>query len=325
MCFLQLVDPVTADIKDVGVNFFISEADSGRQRATTVAPKLRELNSICVVSVHEKLDDALIKAHSALVVTQVLPLPELLRLDEFCRTNGVSFLYAFSGGVSATIFVDHGADHIVNDFNGEKPTQKLITDVSFLSEEEVLVRYDTPEGQLPISLASGHFEVSEVAGIDGINGKAFPVTRNYSDPVKTVRIPFALGEQRYASGGLLTEKKMPTPYPMESLLTKLREPGNTFAEPPTLVLTDLINFGSELQQHVAFYASQAFFTAHGRLPAPHSAADSAAVLELAKGLLADKKVALEDFELDETFLLRYFTCIQCSSLCFLLISHHVPY
>eukprot|EP01034_Spumella_vulgaris_P037342 gene37342-46076_t len=237
---ITLVDSTLTDIEDVGVNFFLSVNDIGKQRAAVVAPKLRDLNPICNVSVVDSLTDAVILAHSALVVTQILPVAELVRLNEFCRANGVSFLYAFTGGVAVDIFVDHGADHIVNDFNGEKPVQKLITDVVFLTGgEEALIRYDTPEGSQPIALSTGHFEVTEVSGVDGLNGLTFPVSRGGNDPVKTVRIPFVSSATtsiggKYVSGGLLTEKKVPTPYPMESLAAKLKAPGSAFADPPTL-------------------------------------------------------------------------------------------
>ncbi len=311
---LQLIDSNLTSVNDVGVNFFLTLNDIGQPRATVIAPKLRELNPICVVTVSDLLDETQIRNHTALVVTQFLPLGELLKMNQFCRANHISFFYAFSGGVSADVFVDHGPHHVVNDFNGEKPIQKLITDITVLSDAEVLVRYDTPEGQLPLSLSSGHFEVSEVLGIHGINGAAYAVSRESSDPVKTVRMALTLAEgSKYLSGGLLTEKKLPTAYPMESLETKLKNPGNTFAEPPTLVLTDLINFGSEVQQHVAFYAVLTFASDRQRLPRPNDQVDAEAVLTLAKGLLADSSVALEDFELDEKFVLRCVVTFTCET------------
>ena len=185
--------------------------------------------------------------------------------------------------------------------------QKLITDISPLSESETLIRYETPEGQQPVALSSGYFEVTEVVGVDGINGGIFPVSRDYKDPVKTVRVPYAFpAALKYASGGLLTEKKIPTAYPMESLAAKLRSPGDTYGCPPTLVLTDLINFGSEVQQHVAFYATHVYCAeSSGRLPAPNSAADAEAVLNIAKRLVADGSIALESFEIDEALVKRY--------------------
>eukprot|EP00598_Pedospumella_elongata_P010117 CAMPEP_0184988574 /NCGR_PEP_ID=MMETSP1098-20130426/24586_1 /TAXON_ID=89044 /ORGANISM="Spumella elongata, Strain CCAP 955/1" /LENGTH=1180 /DNA_ID=CAMNT_0027513359 /DNA_START=83 /DNA_END=3625 /DNA_ORIENTATION=+ len=303
---ITLVDPVLAEERDIGVNFFLSKADVGKPRAAVVAPKLKELNPLCIVSTAAQLDDAVILSHTAVVITQILPLDRLIQLNELCREKNISFFYAFTGGVSVDVFVDHGPKHVVNDFNGERPVQKLITDIVAVSETETLIRYETPEGQQPVALQNGYFEVTEVDGVETINGGIFAVSRDYKDPVKTVRVEYAFpASLKYQSGGLLTEKKVPTNYPMESLASKLKNPGDTFANPPTLVLTDLINFGSEVQQHVAFYAVQLFYTETGRLPAANSSEDAATVLTIAKRLIADGTIALEAFEIDEPLVTRY--------------------
>lgn len=277
----------------------------GKPRSSVVAPKLKELNPLCIVTTAPSIDQSVVINHSAVVITQVLPLDQLLVLNEFCRTNNISFFYTFTGGLSVDVFVDHGDKHIVNDFNGERPVQKLITDIVAISESETLIRYETPEGQQPVALSSGFYEVTEVDGVDPINGGIFAVSRDYKDPVKTVRVPYAFPVSlKYKSGGLLTEKKVPTPYPMESLASKLKNPGDTYGSPPTLVLTDLINFGSEVQQHVAFYAVMTYYTQNSRLPAANSAEEAAAVVDIAKKLLADGALALEGFEIDEAFVTR---------------------
>ena len=49
---------------------------------------------------------------------QPTDLPTLVRLNELCRAHNVSFFYAFTGGVHGAVFVDHGDDHKVFDFNG---------------------------------------------------------------------------------------------------------------------------------------------------------------------------------------------------------------
>jgi ubiquitin-activating enzyme E1 len=305
---LQLIDENAATVKDIGVNFFISSADVGKPRASIVAPKLKELNPLCVVNVAAELTESVVLSHSAVVVTQQIPLDQLVRLNELCRANFISFFYAFTGGVSVDLFVDHGPKHVVNDFNGERPTQKLITDIVALSDSETLIRYETPEGQQPVALSSGYYEVSEVSGVEALNGGVFPVTRDYKDPVKTVRIPYQFpASLKYESGGMLTEKKIPTAYPMESLATKLKNPGDTYADPPSLVLTDLINFGSEVQQHVAMVALLAYHQETGNpFPRVNNAEDAAAVVAIAKRLVADGTVALDSsFEVDEKLVARY--------------------
>ncbi len=52
------------------------------------------------------------------LVCQPADLPMLVRLNELCRAHNVSFFYAFTGGVHGAVFVDHGDDHKVFDFNG---------------------------------------------------------------------------------------------------------------------------------------------------------------------------------------------------------------
>ena len=60
-----------------------------------------------------------------------------------------------------------------------------------------------------------------------------------------------------------------------------------------LAQTDLLNFGSELQAHVALAAVLAFSDAHsGALPRPNDDADAAEVVQLAQKLLDDGAVSV---------------------------------
>lgn len=311
-------------MKDLGVNFFLHESDvyTSNSRSSAIAPRLQELNPLCRVTAITELTDMQIKQHAALVITVPMPVAELVRLNQMCRDSGIAFFFSISGGVHMSIFSDLGATHVVNDFNGERPVQKLITEVTSMGNGFSLVRYETPEGQQPVALSTGFFEISEVKGVEGINGIAYPVTHPYSDPVKTVRIPMTISNSSsYISGGLLTEKKVPTPNPMESLAVKIRSPGNTFAEPPTLVLTDLINFGSELQQHVALIATLTCADQNGgRFPRPNNIDDANEVLGCAKLLLSSGKIIIEDFTLDEAFITRYVISLLMSFVLYQILS-----
>eukprot|EP01038_Epipyxis_sp_PR26KG_P012667 gene12667-16982_t len=304
---ITLIDQNITEAKDIGLNFFLHKEDIGKPRAVVVQPRLRELNPLCAVSIAPVLDELVVSFHTAVVVTLPLPLQKLVDLDNFCRNNKIAFFYCFSGGVSTSIFVDHGVDHIINDANGDKPVQKLVTGITPLDSNELLVRYEAPEGEQPVALISGFFEITEVNGISAsINSTVFPVTHPDKDPVKTVRIPFNEANiTPYVTGGLLTEKKVPFKYPMESLESKLKNPGNPFEEPPTLVLTDLINFGSETQQHVAFIATHKFLAEKGHLPGVNSDVDANTILEYAKSVVVSGEVNLPDFEVDEKQVLRY--------------------
>jgi hypothetical protein len=296
-------------MKDLGVNFFLNEADAiaSTPRADAIIHRLHELNPLCKVRTAAALTDELILSHSVLVITDFRGTAELIRLNELCRGANISFLYAFTGGISASVFVDHGPNHIVCDPNGEKSAQKLITDITKLSATEALIRYDHPAGQLPVALIGGNYDITDVRGINNINGKTYAASHRSSDPAKTLYVDnwnTAELSGEYVSGGLLTEKKLPTPHPMSSLAEKIRSPGSSWEDPPTLVLTDLLNFGAELQQHVSLFATLSFFDQNGRLPAPNSVEDSNSVLDCAKALIAGSVIVLDDFDIDENAVKR---------------------
>lgn len=303
---ISLLDTEATQAKDLGSNFFLFNEDvqKGVPRAVACAPRLQELNPICEIKVVEALTDEIITSHSAVVITQFHTITELTRIDEVCRDNGVSFLYTFSGGVSATIFVDHGPNHTVHDPNGERPMQKLIVDITPL-EDECLVRYETPEGQIPQGIDSGTYEITEVEGVDGINDQLYNVTHSWKDPVKTVRVPKDIASlPKYISGGILTQKKMPEKAPMSSFAEKVKSPG---FPGDGMVMTDLLGF-TELQQHVAYVAISQFAANNNRLPGLYSEQDATSVISLAKDFVSEVDIELD---VDEAILKR--TSFLCSA------------
>lgn len=161
---LTLFDNSITRVKDLGGNFFLNAQDVSAQlsRADAVAPKLRDLNPMCNIGVETSLSDEVISNHSALVITDVtaVSLPEMLRLNEFCRGNGIAFFTAFIGGVSASLFSDHGSSHVINDPNGERAVQKIITDITPVDGNKCLIRYETPEGQPADTITEGHYTIS---------------------------------------------------------------------------------------------------------------------------------------------------------------------
>ena len=134
-----------------------------------------------------------------------------------------------------------------------------------------------------------------------MNGRVFEISRNTADRVKSVRVQWDSSDFVYASGdgGMLSEKKLPKPYSMQSLADKIREPGSVWADPPTIVMTDPYYSGGEHHQHVAFVATHRFLEERGSLPQPNCEDHAAEVVRIAKELISSKTIALEDFEINE--------------------------
>lgn len=217
----------------------------------------------------------------------------------------MSFFYAFTGGMAADLFVDHGPEHVVTDFTGERPIQKLITDITQIAPGVCRVRYDTPEGAQAVALQKGSFEITEVEGIPTFNNSLFEVEVGDNDPVKTIRINFTIPKgQSYISGGLLTEKKIPTLHPSVSLADKLKLPGDVYAYPPTMVQTGY--FGYELTQHVCFYALHTYFTKYHILPQLRDKNAIVEITEIAANLLKNKDIDVGyDIDVDVDYLSKY--------------------
>lgn len=100
-------------------------------------------------------------------------------------------------------------------------------------------------------------------------------SRGSKDPVNTLRIGDTRGFSAYAGGGVFIERKQPFDVAFRSLAACTTHPGE-------LPLTDMINFGSEYQQHVALQATLDFQQQKGRLPAPNSQEDADAVVAVAQ-------------------------------------------
>ncbi|CAD7970646.1 unnamed protein product [Amoebophrya sp. A25] len=294
---VTLFDATAVTKRDLGVNFFLTEADVGKVKHDVLVPKLKELNPLCkvVAGSGSALSEDLVLQHAVVVVTDPkMSGQDLAKWNEFCRSKRISFLYGRSQGVFCTIFSDHGPNHMVSDRNGENPLVRIVEHIE-KGESEPLVRYSVPEGTAPATFTEGaYIEFSpDIQGLKGIaeNQVTLPTgekivgwrtTTKSKDPQNTLRLVGSTAgfPGDYLKGGTLTEKKVAEPSPCASFAEKLAQPGTPFVD---MVGTDMLDFGSELQIHLAMAVQ---LDAGGSL-------DTAACLAKAKELLQTKKLDLE--------------------------------
>lgn len=308
---VTLVDKKPVQIQDLGTNFFLSEADVGKPLAATLVPKFQELNPFCSIRTETSLTPEVVRQHSVLLVCESMPLPDLLKWNDFCRTNQpkpVAFIYVRTGGVFGNVFVDFGPQHVLMDANGQAPMVRLVESIE--NGPEALVRLSVPDGQAPGSLPEGcYVEFSDVQGCDGISTHqepspcgehvaAWKISSKSDDPVNSIRIGDTSNFPPYVSGGLVTEKKVGVPYPFKSLAETLKDPGMPF---DSMVGTDMINFGSELQTHVLLYAA---LTVEAERGTGVGEADVAAVVAKAKALMEAKATDVEA-DIDDGFATKF--------------------
>jgi len=310
---VTLCDPKSARIQDLGTNFFLSEADVGKPLAVTLVPRFKELNPFCEIQSVDRISPEVVQQHSVMLVCEGMPLPDLLKWNEFCRTASpkpIGFIYVHTGGVFGSVFVDLGPSHVVGDSNGQASMLRLVESIE--QGPDALVRLTVPDGQAPGSLPEGcYLEFSDVKGCDGIMSHqeptpcgdtvaAWKIASKPNDPVNTIRIGDTSGFPPYISGGLVTEKKVGVPYPFRSLAEAVKDPGMPF---DNMVGTDMINFGSELQMHLLLHAALSLEAERGA-PLAVGDGEAAAVAAKAKELMSSKVSALE-VDVDDEFVAKF--------------------
>lgn len=120
-------------IVDLGANFYLRmDHVAGKvPRGDAVQQELQTLNPYCNVSSFEGdvegiCNDLLTRSgldrFGCVIVTDLLPRADLLKINALCRQQDITFLLALTSGVTASLFSDFGPKHVSNDLDGE-PTQ----------------------------------------------------------------------------------------------------------------------------------------------------------------------------------------------------------
>lgn len=154
---------ILPQIKDLGANFFLTEANVGSPRASCCVHKLQELNSLVKVQVHSgTLTEDVVSRHDVVVMT-VPDRDQIIRWNEFCRNYEmrgfdnrgrsvsrpapIRFICVATYGVVGAMFSDFGPEFVVSDKTGEPPVQRVITGIS-CEKEGVVSLLDPNESEL---------------------------------------------------------------------------------------------------------------------------------------------------------------------------------
>jgi len=120
-----ILDDEETKIADLGANFYLSEADVGKERGAVSAQNLKPLNPYVEVTTCKSADlMTLIKEKKLDVVCQT----ELMiagkfidpqEVDAACRAANVGYISSQTFGPWGYTFVDYGKEHTIFDHDGE--------------------------------------------------------------------------------------------------------------------------------------------------------------------------------------------------------------
>eukprot|EP01130_Rhizamoeba_saxonica_P006439 TRINITY_DN2563_c0_g4_i1.p1 TRINITY_DN2563_c0_g4~~TRINITY_DN2563_c0_g4_i1.p1 ORF type:complete len:1041 (+),score=296.06 TRINITY_DN2563_c0_g4_i1:205-3327(+) len=214
---LTIHDPENATMLDLSSNFYLSEDDIGINRAESCIENLRQLNERVELNIYnDDISSEIVSQYQIVVLTNVQSRDQLVDINRLCRENSteentIRFISTDCIGLFGFVFVDNGEQFIVHDKNGEQPKQSYISGIMGEENGKAIItvvensKHDLEDGDI--------IRITEVEGLEGINNNEYSVK---------VLGPFQLeidleitGDTPYIKGGLLIEKKQPTPYSFE--------------------------------------------------------------------------------------------------------------
>ena len=116
--------------QDLGSNFYSEEKDIGLRRDEINLKKLSELNNHvkCDYLKEGKLEDY-IKEYDLLIITEIMELDNIIKLDRICHANKKGFIYCLVFGLSFYCFVNFG-EHEINNINNSDIRKFFIRDIT---------------------------------------------------------------------------------------------------------------------------------------------------------------------------------------------------
>uniref|UniRef100_A0A060TC90 Ubiquitin-activating enzyme E1 1 n=1 Tax=Blastobotrys adeninivorans TaxID=409370 RepID=A0A060TC90_BLAAD len=280
-----LYDPASVQVEDLSSQFFLTEDDVGKPRASVTAPRLGELNSYVPISVLDSdLSENVLSKFQVIVMTDAT-VEEQVRVNKIARQHGIYYISAASHGLFGSAFVDLGSQFTVVDATGEEPLTGIISDID--SEGTVTALDETRHG-----LEDGDWvKFSEVSGLEELNDgepREVKVTGPYT---------FSIGDLSglkgsYQRGGIFTQVKKPVDLSFQSLEEQLAN--------PEFLVSDFAKFDRPPQLHIGFLALQGFKNKHeGALPRPRNDEDANELVQLAQQVKTQYPNVLGEAELDE--------------------------
>ncbi|KAG2531635.1 hypothetical protein JM16_000715 [Phytophthora kernoviae] len=276
---VTLHDDTPASSLDLASQFYLTEADIGKPRATVSVQKLAELNPYVPVRCHSGTitEDFL---HGFRVLKAVVlvnsSLKEAKRINAICHAKSIAFITTEARGVFGSIFCDFGDEFVISDRDGVDPVSCLISSISDSTPPLVTVSDDARHGLETGDLVSFR-EVPGFPFLNDSNPRKVTVTGPFTFTLDIVddadKFRFAQGKP--SSGGYVTQVKQP-------LVTKFKDLKNALAAPGEFLINDFAKIGRSELLHVAFQALDAFQEKHqGIYPKPGCMEDSEEVIALA--------------------------------------------
>jgi ubiquitin-activating enzyme E1 len=295
---LSIHDAKTTDLKDLSGQFFLSEADVGKNRASACINKLAQLNTYVKVDLvgnekqiptdEKELETLGFKDYDVVVLIDT-PHEVIAGVSNFCRQHDIKLIVADCHGIFSRVFNDFGPKFTCFDKNGEEAQEVMVSSITVEEVGKVTllegVKHTLEDGDTIILRGVEGMLFTEEAAKQLKEGEKVPESVNgLLFKVKVINFnSFTIGDTRgfspYVRGGLAKQIKLP----IEMEFKPYNEVYDT-AKPlyePNLEIHDFMKVGHSQILHLAYLALNLFYAANKRLPDAYSLADAKSFYEIA--------------------------------------------
>ena len=196
---VKILDQSICEINDLGNNFCLSEKNIGEKRDESCLKKLRELNSYVNVDLFKGYLIEDIINFDVIIITEIMDIDLLFKLDEKCYEKNISFIYCLCLGLSCFIFSDFGKKHLITDMTGKDKKKYFIKDIN----KSGIFTIDQANRD-EFTLNTGNFvQFKEIQGIEELNDGKPRKIKYISKNSFTIDDKFNF--EKYKVGGIVEE------------------------------------------------------------------------------------------------------------------------
>ena len=216
---VSIFDDKKIKIEDLGSNFYIDKSDIGARKDKICLSKLQELNNIQVDILKNGDIENHIKEYDVIVITEIMELEKLIKINETCRKNKKGFIYCLSFGLNFYCFVDFG-EHIINNLNNKEIKKFYIKNINVGVKTKIIIDNGLENFNLPVN---SYVTFKGIKGIpqlmDGKKRKISFRQNNYFEVEEN-----SSNYDKYEGDGIVEEFKEPINMSYKSLNEMIYKP-----------------------------------------------------------------------------------------------------
>ena len=295
---VTIFDDKKISIEDICSNFYIEEKDIGLRRDEISLKKLSELNNYvkCDYLKDGNLEKN-IKEYDLLIVTEILEIEKIIKLNKICHEKKKGFIYSLVFGLSFYCFVDFG-EHVINNLNNNDIRKYFIKNIT--KGKNTIITIDNEFDNFELN-EGDYIIFKQINGISNLmDGKKRKI-KNCEDDKFEIDEDSSNYED-YIQGGFVEEV-------VENITINNKE------------FELMLNFdapcesinqrNSELNLHLAFLSLHEFYKINKKLP-ENNKEDLNKILDITKGIYEINKVNIgKDINLNEEFLKDIYKYSKC--------------